>query len=279
MKEIPYSLVVEKVSELCKKANFCLPEDVKNLMIVLKEREISPLGKMVFEKILENAEIAEREKIPLCQDCGTAVVFVELGEDVKIVGGLLKDAINEGVAKGYKEGYLRKSMCDPLSRKNTQDNTPAIIHFDIVAGDELKITVMPKGGGSENVGGLGKLSPSAGKKGIVDFAVKTVEEAGSNPCPPVIVGIGIGGTKERAMFLAKKSLLRNLYLKNADPELADLESEILEKVNKLGIGPQGFGGRITALAAHIEKEAGHIASLQVAINIQCHSARHAEAIL
>ncbi len=280
VRRISYAAVVAKVAELCQQANFYLPEDIKNLIKSAENKEISGLGKMVCEKILKNAKVASEEKIPLCQDCGTAVVFAELGENVKIIGGNLKDAINEGVAKGYQKGYLRKSMCHPLTRKNTGDNTPAVIHIDIVLGNELRLMMMPKGGGSENVAKLKMLSPSAGKNEIVEFVVSCVKEAGSNPCPPVIVGVGIGGgSAERAMYLAKKALLSNPRFYSSCEEIASLEKEILEKINKLGIGPQGLGGRITALSVVVVIEPCHIASLPAAVNLNCHSARRAEAIL
>jgi len=280
MREIHCSKVIKAVTKLCKAANFCLPQSTYELLEKALNQEDSTLGKMVLDKIFENAGIALKEEIPLCQDCGSTIVFVEIGNQVQIKGGILAEAINEGVRLGYKEGYLRKSICHPISRKNTGDNTPAVIHIDIVKGNSLKIIVMPKGGGSENMAKLKMLSPSAGKKGIVDFVVKSVEEAGSNPCPPIIIGLGIGGgSAERAMFLAKKALLRKVGETNPDPEIAELEKEILKGVNNLKIGPQGFGGKITALACYIEVEPCHIASLPLAVNLQCHSARYAEVIL
>ena len=280
MREIHCSKVIKAVTKLCKAANFCLPQSTYELLEKALNQEDSTLGKMVLERIFENARIALGEEIPLCQDCGSTIVFVEIGNQVQIKGGTLAEAINEGVRLGYKEGYLRKSICHPISRKNTGDNTPAVVHIDIVKGNSLKIIVMPKGGGSENMAKLKMLSPSAGKKGIGDFVVKSVEEAGSNPCPPIIVGVGIGGgSAERAMFLAKKALLRKVGETNPDPEIAELEKEILKGVNNLKIGPQGFGGKITALACYIEVEPCHIASLPLAVNLQCHSARYAEVIL
>ncbi|MFC1860547.1 fumarate hydratase, partial [Chloroflexota bacterium] len=235
----------------------------------------------VLDRILENAEIAAREKIPLCQDTGTAMVLLELGQEVHITGGDLYTAINEGVRQGYKEGYLRKSIVQqPCSaRINTKDNTPAIIYTDIIPGDRLKITVMPKGGGAENMSQLAMLYPAQGRQGVIDFVVQAVDEAGSNPCPPVIVGVGIGGTVEKTVLLAKRALLRKVGEPNPDAEVSELEKEILQRVNKLGIGPQGFGGRVTALAVHAEVFPCHIASMPVAVNMQCHSARHKEAIL
>ena len=225
--------------------------------------------------------VATRDGIPLCQDCGVAVVFLELGQEVCVTGGDLYEAVNEGVRQAYDEGYLRKSMVShPFSdRKNTGDNTPAVIHTDIMPGDRLRITVMPKGGGAENTTRLGILLPAAGRQGVVDFVVNTVDEAGSRPCPPVIIGVGIGGTAEKTLLLAKKALLRRVGEASPDAETAALESEILQKVNNLGIGPMGYGGRITALAVHIESYPTHIAGLPVAVNFQCHSARHREITL
>jgi fumarate hydratase subunit alpha len=215
----------------------------------------------------------------MCQDTGYAVFFVELGQDCHITGGLLQDAIDEGVRQGYKEGYLRKSICDPFTRQNTKDNTPSIVLVELVEGDRLKIIAAPKGGGSENMSRLTMLTPAAGKQGIMDFVIRRCEEAGPNPCPPVIVGVGIGGSAEKCMTIAKKALLRPIGERNPDPELADLEAEILEKVNNLGIGPQGMGGRVFAMAVHIEKYPCHIASLPVAVNICCHASRHKEVVL
>jgi fumarate hydratase subunit alpha len=217
--------------------------------------------------------------MPLCQDCGIAVIFIEIGQDVHVTGGNLREAINEGVRQGYKDGYLRKSLCHPISRKNTQDNTPAVIHFDIVPGDKIKISIAPKGGGSENMSRVSMLSPSEGIPGIKKFVIDTVEKAGGNPCPPIIVGIGVGGTLERSTILAKRALIRELGNRNQDLELAKLENEILENINKLGIGPMGYGGSTTCLDVFLEIEPCHIASLPVAVNINCHSARHKEAVI
>lgn len=281
MREIQASDIVHTISRLCQEANFFLPEDVLASIRQAREREESPLGCDVLDKILENAEIAARERIPLCQDCGAAVVFLEPGQDIHIAGGDLYMAVNEGVRQGYVKGYLRKSMVHrPFSaRTNSGDNTPAIIHTDIVPGDKLKITVMPKGGGSENMTRFIALTPTSGRQEIVDFVVNAVDKAGSNPCPPVIVGVGIGGTPEQTLLLAKKALLRKVGKPNQDAEAAELEQEILHKVNMLGIGPMGYGGRVTALAVHVEAFPAHIASLPVAVNLQCHSARHMEATL
>lgn len=266
------------VKWLCVDANYSLPENIVCLLDKARGKEISLQGKEILKNILDNADIASDGRFPLCQDCGTTVVFVELGQNVLIKGGNLIDAINQGVAKGYEDGCLRKSICHPLTRKNTGNNTPAVIHIDIVSGNNLRIVVMPKGGGAENMAKLAMLKPSDGKESIANFVVKSVSDAGSNPCPPIIIGIGIGGgTAERAMFLAKKALLRTTV--NRDKEIAEFEKELLEKVNALGIGPQGFGGSMTAFAVYVEMEPCHIASLPVAINLQCHSARYAEAVL
>lgn len=281
MKDIDCSEVTETVARLCQEANFDLGEDVLDVLRRARESEESPLGRQVLEQILENANIAKSERIPLCQDCGTTVVFLEVGQDAHISGGDLYAAVEEGVRQGYSQGYLRKSIVSqPFSaRVNTKDNTPSIIHVEMVAGDNLHITVMPKGGGSENMNRLAMLKPAEGRRGVIDFVVKAVEEAGSNPCPPVIVGVGIGGTADKAMILAKKAPLRKVGEPNADPEIAELEREILERINSLGIGPEGFGGRTTALAVHAEVFPTHIASLPVAVNLQCHSARYKEAVL
>lgn len=281
MREIDAKKVTETVARLFQEANFFLGDDVFNSLKQAVEEEESPLGRQVLEQILENADIAAKEHIPICQDCGFAVVYLELGQDVHIVGGDLYAAVEEGVRQAYSEGYLRKSIVrQPFSaRVNTKDNTPAVIHTDIVPGDKLNITVLPKGGGSENMSRLAMLKPSDGRQGVIDFVVRAVDEAGSNPCPPVIVGVGIGGTSDQAMILAKKALLRQVGEPNSDPEVAELEKEILERVNNTGVGPQGFGGRTTALAVHAEVFPAHIASLPAAVNLQCHAARHKEAIL
>ncbi|MEK7627093.1 MAG: fumarate hydratase [Patescibacteria group bacterium] len=277
-KRITVRQIVCNIKRLCNDANYYLPHDVAGLLGKACEQEVSPQGKEILKNILDNADIALGGRFPLCQDCGTAVVFVELGQNVSIKGGNLIDAINQGVAKGYKEGCLRKSICHPLTRKNTGDNTPAVIHIDIVHGNNLKMVVMPKGGGAENMAKLTMLKPSDGKESIANFVVKSVSDAGSNPCPPIIVGVGIGGgTAERAMFLAKRALLRTTV--NSDKEIAEFEKELLEKVNALGIGSQGFGGSVTALVVYVEMEPCDIASLPVAVNLQCHSARYAEAVL
>ena len=281
MRDIDSKEVTKTVSRLFQDANFFLPEDVLASLKQARESEESPVGREVLDRILENSDIATKERIPLCQDCGAAVVFLELGQDAHIVGGDLYTAVNDGVRQGYEDGYLRKSMVRlPYSaRVNTKDNTPAIIYTDIVPGDKLKITVVPKGGGAENMTRLAMLPPARGRQGVIDFVVNAVDEAGSNPCPPVIVGVGIGGTAEQTLMLAKRALLRKVGEPNSDAEFAQLEKEILKRVNNLGIGPMGYGGRITALAVHVEVFPAHIASLPVAVNLQCHSARHKEAIL
>ena len=242
--------------------------------------EESPAGKEALRQIIENTEIASREQLPLCQDTGFAVFFVEWGQEVHLTGGSLEDAINEGVRKGYREGYLRKSVvADPLNRVNTGDNTPAVIHTALVPGDKVKITFAPKGGGSENMSALKMLKPADGLEGVIDFVLHCVKEAGPNPCPPIVVGIGVGGTFEQVAVIAKKALLRPLGRPHPDPFYASLEQKILKQVNDLGIGPQGFGGRITALAVHMEFFPAHIASLPVAVNLNCHAARHIERLL
>lgn len=281
MKEITTDKIIETVAKLCQDANFYLCDDVLEAIKKAKENEASEVAKEVLSLIQENAKIAADEKIPLCQDCGAAVIFIDLGQDAHVVGGNLYEALAEGVRQGYEDGYLRKSMVDkPFSaRINTKDNTPPIIHTRIVPGDKLKITVAPKGGGSENMSKLTVLKPAQGRQGVIDFVVDAVDAAGSNPCPPLIIGVGIGGTAERTMELAKRSLLREVGKPNDDPEIAELEAELLKRINASGTGPQGFGGRTTALSVHVETFPSHIASLPVAVNIQCHSARHKEAIL
>jgi fumarate hydratase subunit alpha len=281
MRDIEAKEITQTVSRLFQDACYKLPDDVLAALRQAREAEESSVGCEVLDRILENAELSIKEGIPLCQDTGTALVLLELGQEVHITGGDLYTAVNEGVRQAYDEGYLRKSMvCQPYStRVNTKDNTPAIIYTDIVPGDKLKITVMPKGGGAENMTRLAMLTPARGRQGIIDFVVNAVDEAGSNPCPPVIVGVGIGGTAERTVMLAKRALVRKVGEPNPDAEVAELEKEILERINKLGIGPMGYGGRVTALAVHVEAFPSHIASMPVAVNLQCHSSRHKEAIL
>lgn len=280
MKEIKVEDITAAVKKICIDSNYFIGDDVLRCFNEGLKKEVSPSGKQVLQELIDNARIAREEQVPMCQDTGAAVIFVEAGQDAHITGGSLIDAINEGVRQGYRDGYLRKSMLnDPIKRVNTKDNTPAIIHTEIVPGDKLKITVAPKGAGSENMSALLMLKPSDGLEGIKKFIIDVVKKAGSNPCPPIVLGIGIGGTMEKAAFMAKKALIRSVGEPSKDPETAALEKEILELVNKTGIGPAGLGGKVTALAVHIEKYPCHIASLPVAVNINCHAARHKEAIL
>jgi fumarate hydratase subunit alpha len=279
VREVDVGIITDNVKALCMEANFELGQDVLDAFRKAKEKEESPAGIEILGQLEENASIARQERVGICQDTGIAVVFVELGQDVHLVGGVLNDAINEGVRQGYGEGYLRKSLCHPFTRANTGDNTPAVIHIEIVPGDRVKLTVAPKGGGSENMSRVTMLTPAVGKSGIVEYVVQRVKESGSFPCPPTIVGVGIGGTFEEVALLAKKALMRSIGSKNSDPELASLEREILERINKLGIGPQGLGGRTTSLAVHINMMPSHIASLPLAVNIQCHAHRHKEAVI
>ena len=279
MREIEVAKVTQAVKEAAIAANYEPGEDLLRALARGAAEEESESGREIFRQLLENARITREQRIPMCQDCGLAVVFVELGQDVHLVGGSFEMAIHEGVRQGYGEGYLRKSLCHPLTRANTGDNTPAVIHTEVVPGDSLKLIVVPKGGGSENMSRVHMLKPAEGWAGIKEKVVTTVREAGPNPCPPIIVGVGIGGTFERAALLSKKSLIRELGLPHADPELAKLERELLLAVNDLGIGPQGLGGRITALAVNLLMQPCHIASLPVAVNIQCHASRHQEVIL
>ena len=281
MKEIKAKDVTSTVTRLCTEANFFLGDDVLAALRKAREEEESPVARQILDQILENAAIAAKDEMPLCQDCGLAIVFIELGQEVHISGGDLYQAVDEGVRQGYAEGYLRKSAVrQPFSaRVNTKDNTPAIIHTEVVPGDQLKITVAPKGGGSENMSRFTVLKPAQGRQGVVDFVVSAVEEAGSNPCPPTIVGVGIGGSAEKAMILAKKALLRTVGEPSPDPEVAELEKELLQRINATGVGAGGVGGRITSLAVHVETFPAHIASLPVAVNLQCHSARHKESVL
>ncbi|MGQ9508357.1 MAG: fumarate hydratase [Thermodesulfobacteriota bacterium] len=279
MREIPLELIIEKVKELCIKANTELGTDVLNAFDRAIEKEESPLAIEILKELKENARIAKEENVPICQDTGVVVVFMEVGQEVHFIGGDVKEAIFEGVRKGYREGYLRTSMCHPFTRVNTGDNTPAILHTEIVPGDKVKLIVAPKGGGSENMSKVMMLSPSEGIEGIKKYVLQRVRESGSNPCPPTIVGIGIGGNFEQSAILAKKSLLRPIGAPNPHPELQQLESELLEEINRLGIGPQGLGGRTTSLAVHILMMPCHIASLPLAINIQCHAHRHKEVVI
>jgi fumarate hydratase subunit alpha len=279
MREVSINEIIPVVRSLFIEANYDLGRDVLDAFDRAIKSDESPVAKEVLEELKENARISREERVPLCQDCGLAVLFVELGQDVHITGGDLKQALNEGVRQGYKDGYLRKSACDPFARANTGDNTPAIIHYDIVPGEKIKIIVGPKGGGSENMSSVSMLTPAVGIEGVKEHVIKTLQEAGSNPCPPTIVGIGIGGTFERSALLAKKALLREIGTRNPDPKLAKIETDILEAINKLGIGPMGYGGNTTSLDVFLEMEPCHIASLPVAVNINCHSARHKQAVI
>lgn len=280
MREINVSLITDAVADACVSANCNLPEDVLAALERGLQTEESPIGRDIFDQLIENARIAREEGVPICQDTGFTVIFVKIGQDVHISGGGLVEAINEGVRRGYKEGFLRKSIvAHPLERINTGDNTPAIIHTEIVPGDGLTILVAPKGGGSENMSGVRMLKPSDGVEGVKKFVVELVKSAGSNPCPPIIVGVGIGGTMEMAAIMAKRAVIREIGRESDKPYDAILEKELLELVNDTGVGPAGLGGRITALAVNVETYPAHIASLPVAVNIQCHAARHKEIIL
>ncbi len=281
MREVDVKDVKEAVKRLCMEANYNLPSDVLSAFREGEKREASEIGRSVLKILQENARIASAEKLPYCQDTGFAVVFLEVGQNVVFKGGDIEKAINEGVSEGYTEGFLRKSIVsDPLfERKNTRDNTPAVIHYRIVPGDRVKISFAAKGGGSENMSALAMLKPADGVEGVKEFVIKTVSNAGPNPCPPITVGVGIGGTFEKVAFLAKKALLRPIGDRNPDERYAKLELELLEEINRLGIGPSGFGGKVTALDVKIEWFPCHIASLPVAVNIQCHASRHREVII
>lgn len=280
MREISTLAIVNAVRNLCIETNCCIGDDVMQALHSALASEQTALGRDILGQIIENDTIAAEQVEPICQDTGLAIVFVEIGQDAHIVCGSLEEAIQEGVRQGYIDGYLRKSVVeDPLRRRNTGDNTPAIIHYQMVPGDRLVITVIPKGAGSENMSAVNMLSPSVGIEGVKQFIIDTVKKSGSNPCPPIIVGVGIGGTFEYAALLAKKALLRPLTEKNNDKYYADLEADLLQKINELMIGPQGFGGTVTALGVHIEVMACHIASLPVAVNLNCHAARHKTIVL
>ena len=279
MRTVSADRVRDVVRELCIRANCHLTEDLKNCIHACQRQETFPVAQDILSRIIENFEIADQDNVPVCQDTGMACVFVELGQDVHVEGSL-ENAIHEGVRRGYTEGYLRKSVVgDPLERVNTKDNTPAMIYYDIVEGDKIKITVAPKGFGSENMSRIKMLKPSDGVEGVKDFVVEAVEEAGPNPCPPIVVGVGIGGTFDKAALLAKKALLRPVDKRHPEKRYADLEEELLERINALGIGPQGFGGRTTALCVNIEKCATHIAGLPVAVNLNCPVTRHQTAVI
>jgi fumarate hydratase subunit alpha len=278
MRVVAYDVVVKAIKDMILHCGTDLPQDTYNALEEAMEAERSPVSKEVIRQILENATIAKEEKRPLCQDTGLAVFFVNVGEEVRIEGGLLRDAINQGTKEGYEQGYLRASTCEPFSRANLKDtlgyNLPAIIHFDIVKGDSIDIEYAAKGGGSENVSRAKVLPPAAGKDGVVAFVKEVISDAGGNPCPPITVGVGIGGTFERAVISSKHALFRDLETPNSDPEMGELEERILTEINNLGIGAMGMGGTKTALAVHIESNPCHIASLPVSVNVQCHSSRH-----
>ena len=280
MKTINVNEIIKTVKELSIEANYYLPNDVKEAIEEAEKNEKWPIANNILNKIIENSHIAAREKIPICQDTGMACVFVDIGQDVHIIGGNLEEAINEGVRQGYEEGFLRKSVVkDPIHRVNTNDNTPALIYYNMVPGDKVKITVAPKGFGSENMSRIAMLKPSDGLEGVKNFVLETVRMAGPNPCPPIVIGVGIGGSFDKAAYLAKKALIRPVNENNTDEFYSNLEKELLEEVNKIGIGPQGFGGKTTALALNIETYPTHIAGLPVAVNINCHATRHKERVL
>lgn len=280
MRELSIKELTKNLKEMSMEANFSLSPDIKEALTAHKEKEVSPIGKAILEDIITNYKIAETKKVPMCQDTGMAVVFIEIGQEVHFVDGDLTEAINEGIRQGYSEGFLRKSVVsDPLIRINTKDNTPAIIHFEIVPGDQVKITLAPKGFGSENMSRSTMLKPSDGIEGVEAFIIETVRLAGPNPCPPIVVGVGIGGTLEKAALIAKKALIRPIDETSTLEHISDLEQRALTRINDLGIGPQGLGGKTTALGINIEVFPTHIAGLPVVVNINCHAARHVERIL
>jgi fumarate hydratase subunit alpha len=279
MREIHVDEIRDNVAQICIDAAYNLSEDVLTAFDRAIETETAPGAKEIIELLKENARIAKEDHIPLCQDTGIAIFYVEIGQDLRIKNGFIVDAINEGVRKGYKEGYLRKSVVDPITRKNTGDNTPAIIYTELVPGDKLKISFMPKGAGSENMSVIRMLRPTEGVEGIQNFVLECVQKAGANPCPPVVIGVGIGGDFEKAALIAKKALLRPVGSPNPKLELASLEETLLKAVNRTGIGPEGLGGKVTAMAVHVESFPCHIASLPVAVNINCHAARHKTIVL
>lgn len=277
MRTIDCQIITAEIARLCQEANFYLTPDLRNALQQARGLEISETGRAVLDELIENAQVAADQQLSICQDTGMAVVFAEIGQDVQIVGGSLTEAINAGVAKGYREGYLRASVVsDPIIRTNTGDNTPAVIHYDIVPGDKIHITLAPKGFGSENMSAARLLSPSEGVEGIRRFVLETVSKAGPNPCPPVVIGLGLGGTLEKAALMAKRALIRPIGSHNPLPHMAELEAELLSAVNQLGIGPAGLGGRTTALVVHIGSYPTHIAGLPVVLNMGCHATRHAE---
>ncbi|MBB6715425.1 fumarate hydratase [Clostridium gasigenes] len=280
MREINVEVITDAVKNLCINSNYFLSNDIKSALLKSKEEETWDLAKDILDKIIINSDIAKREQMPMCQDTGMACVFIEVGQEVHIVGGLLEDAINEGVRRGYEDGLLRKSVVkDPIDRVNTKDNTPAVIYYDIVAGNNIKITVAPKGFGSENMSKIKMLKPADGIEGVKQFIIETVKEAGPNPCPPMVIGVGIGGTFDKAAYLSKKALIRPIDEGSTINFYKELEIELLDTINKLGIGPQGFGGKTTAIGLNIETYPTHIAGLPVAVNISCHATRHKEIVL
>jgi fumarate hydratase subunit alpha len=279
MREVAVDKITKLVRNLFIDANVNLGKDVVAALEQALDKEESEIGKEILTELIENARIAKAEGMPICQDTGLPVVFVELGQELHLKGGNLIEAINAGIRQGAQDGLLRPSLCHCLTRSNTGDNTPAVIHLEMVPGDQVKITVIPKGGGSENMSGVTMLAPAAGLEGIKEFVVQRVKESGANPCPPIIVGVGIGGTFDQAPIIAKKALLRPIGSTHADPELATIEADLLKRINDLGIGPSGYGGRVTALAVHVDMIPCHIASLPVAINIQCHAHRHKEGVI
>ena len=280
MREINVEVITDAVKNLCINSNYFLSNDIKSALVKSKEEETWDLAKDILDKIIINSDIAKREQMPMCQDTGMACVFIEVGQEVHIVGGLLEDAINEGVRRGYEDGLLRKSVVkDPIDRVNTKDNTPAVIYYDIVAGNNIKITVAPKGFGSENMSKIKMLKPADGIEGVKQFIIETVKEAGPNPCPPMVIGVGIGGTFDKAAYLSKKALIRPIDEGSTIDFYKELEIELLDTINKLGIGPQGFGGKTTAIGLNIETYPTHIAGLPVAVNISCHATRHKEIVL
>lgn len=280
MREIHIKEIENVVRNLCIESNYYIGKDIEQALINAKKEEPYPIAEDVLDKLIINAGIARDNEVPMCQDTGMACIFLEVGQDVHFVGGVLSDAINEGVRRGYEEGYLRKSVVkDPISRINTKDNTPAVIYYDLVPGDKVKITVAPKGFGSENMSRICMLKPADGLIGVKEFILETVKLAGPNPCPPMVIGVGIGGTFDKVAYLAKKALIRPINIRNQDKFYEQLEEELLESINKIGIGPQGFGGKTTALGLNIETYPTHIAGLPVAVNINCHATRHKEFIL
>ncbi len=279
LRTIDVAQIRDTVAELCGQAAFFLPHDVRSALESAKSTEESPVGQEILGRLLENADIAQNERMPICQDCGLAVVFLDLGQDVHLIGGDLNEAVSEGVRRGYGDNYLRKSVCHPFTRANTGDNTPIVLHTRVVPGNQVRVFLVPKGGGSENMSKVFLVTPAQGLQGIKDRIIETVEAAGPNPCPPIILGVAVGGTFDEACVRAKRSLLRELGSVNPDPEAAQLESDLLTLVNNLGIGPAGLGGRTTCLGVFVDLKPCHIASLPLAVNIQCHAARHKEAVL